>query len=238
MPNLLPPFGLAGPPGPGGEGGGFVPEPSTTPPPVVPGVPVVLPANGAPDLVTQGVSRLIQQYRDKPKIVATVKMLMYLVQDLANAITQVPLLDDFDQTMGVHLDALAEIVGQSRVYYQGYSASDSLLRMLSRMRIVRNYSKGTPEDIILAISKLVSPSTQIQFYSFGSMSCEVELNLQPTDDQIRTLKADVIPRPAAVDLQIAWYLPARYLGWDDDPSGFGLSEIGDDTTGGYMAELI
>src|SRR4051812_48500765 len=121
---------VEGPLGPGP--GGFEPvrvfRSDPSPPPFIPGIAPVAPANGAPDLVTQALSRVITQYREKPKLAAVLLAVAYVFQDIVNAAAGLPALDDFDQAGGVNLDVTASYVGQSRIIAGYTTVSDDFLR--------------------------------------------------------------------------------------------------------------
>jgi hypothetical protein len=221
---------------------GFVVLPSPFVAPVaVPGISPVAPANGAPDLVTQAFSRVITQYRNKPKLAATLLAVAYVFQDIVNAAAFVPFLDDFDHAGGVNLDVTAGYVGQSRIL-GGYTVvSDDFLRILARLRIIRNHSSGTGPEIIAAVASLLgNDGTPINYLSPGQMYADVQIQRQPTALETAAVDSDLLPRPAGVDLVVSWFLTARHFGWDEDLSvgAKGFSEEGDDTTGGCFAEIV
>jgi hypothetical protein len=227
--------------GPGGAGGGgFVGPPSTDPPPFIPGVAPVTAANGAPDLVTVALSRLISQYQGKPKLTARILLTVYLLQDVANALMLIPLLDDPDQASGVNLDVTASLVGQGRVMAGYYVASDAELRILIALRKIRNRSIGSGPEIIEALRALVNDATLITYTSPGMMYIDLQMARQPTAFEVAAIHDDLIPRPMGVGLDASWYVAGNFVGWDDDPDpgAVGLSEIGDDSIGGYLAEFI
>ncbi len=232
---------VGGPPGPGGFERRRVFRSSTSPPVVVPGIAPVAPANGAPDLVTQARSRVITQYRGATKLLATIDALSYLVQDLANAAALIPVYDDFDQAGGVNLDATAELIGQTRTL-AGYTViSDDFLRILARLRIIRNHSNGTGPEIIAAVAALLgNDGTPVNYLSPGRMYADVQVQRQPTALEAAAVDSDLLPRPAGVDLVVSWFLTTRHFGWDEDVSAgaLGFSEEGDDTTGGCFAEIF
>lgn len=238
---MLRPPRIDGPPGPVGFRRRLAGLASTTPAPIVPGIPVVVPAAGAPDLITQALSRIITQYRNKPKLAATLLAVAYVFQDIVNAAVVVPTLDDFDQAGGVNLDVTASYVGQSRVLAGYVTISDDFLRILARLRIIRNHSIGAGPEIIAATAALFNnDGTLVTYTSPGGMYVDLQVARQPTALEAAAVNSDLLPRPAGVDLSPSWYVPTNFVGWDDDPDpgAVGMSEEGDDSIGGYLAEFI
>ena len=188
-----------------GWGGGSLPVATSDP------LALVAPVPGAPDLITQGRSRIIQQYKDKPKLAAELDMILSAYQDLANALVLIPQLDDLDFATGVNLTVTAALIGQARVLPNGSTVSDDLLRILAKARILRNRSHGTGEDIIAVAFAIFG--VEIRFISFGYMSINVMVGRDPTVDEISALQADILPRPAAVQMTVGSYVPGGFFGF-------------------------
>lgn len=240
---------VGGPPGPVGFERRKVFRTDTSPPVVVPAIPVVGPVigpviglgAGTPDLVTQALSRIITQYRNKPKLAATLLAVAYVFQDIVNAAMGVPLLDDLDLAGGVNLDVTASYVGQARLLAGYVTIADDFLRVLARLRIIRNRSSGTGPEIIAAVAALLgNDGTPVNYLSVGQMHVDVQVQRQPTALETAAIDSDLLPRPAGVDLVVSWFLASRHFGWDEDVSvgARGFSEEGDDTTGGCFAENV
>ncbi len=210
---------------------------STTPPADVPGISPVAPANGAPDFVTLGRSRLIEQYKRSPKLIAEIDATLYLLQDLANAAALIPVFDDIDQAGGVNLDATAELVGQFRTLAGQVTITDDFLRVLTRLRIIRNGSSGTGPEVIAAVAALM-PGTPVALSNRGSMYAEAQVQRAPTTLEAAAVQSDLLPRPGGVELVVSWYTPARHFGWSSDPTAVGFGELTDSTKGGCFAEII
>ncbi len=213
---------------------------SPAPPVVVPGIVPVTAANGAPDLVTTALSRLISKYQGKPRLTARILAFVYLMQDYANALASDPWLNDPDRASGVNLEITAALVGQGRVLSGYFVASDDQLRVLIRMRIIRNRAIGAGPDIIAALATLLNDTTLITYVSPGQMFIDLQMARQPTAFETAVIQGDLIPRPMAVDMPVSWYAIDNYIGWDDDPGAgaVGMSEVTDDSIGGWLAEII
>lgn len=97
------------------------------------------------------ISRLIEQYKDKPYIEALLTSWLGQVQDLENALFEVLQERNIDDSVGVQLDVLGDVVGQFR-----NSDDDEIFRTSIRVRILINNSEGTPEDIIRVVTAILA----------------------------------------------------------------------------------
>lgn len=212
----------------------------TTPAVVVPGIATVTAIEGAPDLVTVALSRLISQYQGKPRLTARILAFVYLMQDFANALVSASWLDDPDRASGVNLDVTAALVGQGRILTGYFVTTDDQLRILIRLRIIRNRSIAAGPEIIEAMRALLNDSTLITYVSPGQMYIDLQMARQPSEFEAAAIHDDLIPRPMGVSLDASWYVASNYVGWDDDPAAgaVGMSEEGDDSIGGWLAEVI
>jgi len=106
------------------------------------------------DWITRARSRLYEQFRDKPKLLAVVDAYAAQLQaldDAGQALTMIlsidPITDDTESPLygvgrGVQLQRIGRIVGQP---YTG--EPDDLYRLRLRARIKVNKSSGTPEEL-------------------------------------------------------------------------------------------
>jgi hypothetical protein len=108
--------------------------------------------------VDRATSRLIMQFRDKPRIVAFVAAIANEVQQLENAAWDVLLLRALDNplTSGAQLDMIGRVVGQARE-----GNSDAAYIPLLRARIKTNRSDGRTETLIAITLLLLGLSTAL-----------------------------------------------------------------------------
>ncbi len=101
----------------------------------------------------QGAARRIIQYISKPRFAELLCIFMAQIQDAEDAGFQLATERTVDTAVGVQLDGLGDIVGQTR---QGLSDDD--YRPLIRARIRANNSEGTAPNIIdVAVAALNNP---------------------------------------------------------------------------------
>lgn len=112
---------------------------------------------GAGDLIAQNtthadrVSRLIEQWQDKPDLVSILRSYLAQAQDIEDALFEIINERDLDSAVGVQLDTLGRLVKQPRT-----TSDDARFRTSIRARIAINRSNGTAEDLIKVASLLLS----------------------------------------------------------------------------------
>jgi hypothetical protein len=196
----------------------------------------------APDLVAQGLARLATQYRQSPKFIAMLTFLIQGVKDLADVAAQIPGLLDPAVATVKNLDVVGQLVGQSRVLSSGTEVSDTLFRGLIALRIARNASKGTSPELVAALTAVLSPPFQVspipfRYFDLGGMSVGLEAGTgtPPSADLRALVNGGPLPVAMGVGFSKAWYDPASYFGFDEDPDAKGFGIAGDATKGGKFA---
>lgn len=111
------------------------------------------------DHIQRGLSRLIAQFQEKPRIDALIRPWLRQIQRLENAAWEVINLRGIDDREGVGLDLLGAIVGRGR---SGLSDEDYRLAIRAQIRI--NRSSGSTEDVI-AVGILSLPDGTYWEYS-------------------------------------------------------------------------
>lgn len=103
------------------------------------------------------VSRLIEQFKDKPDLEALIRIYLRQVQDLEDAAFEVILERDLDNAVGVQLSTIGDIVGQPRT-----TADDDRFRAAIRARIAINLSDATAEDVIKVANLLLQEAYELR----------------------------------------------------------------------------
>lgn len=106
------------------------------------------------DHVAQGLSRLIEQYKGKPRIQGFLESWLEEVQELSDAAWAVILSRLVDHATGHHLRVLGKIAGQP-----WREESDERFRVLVRARIAANISSGTVDDLLRVASLVLGAAT-------------------------------------------------------------------------------
>jgi hypothetical protein len=106
---------------------------------------------------TDALNRLLYQYKDKSNIESLIKDICATqIQDLENVLFQLFSRLDIDASVGVQLDNIGEIVGQSRS-----GLSDTVYRLFLKARIGANVSEGDIPRVI-DVWKLITRSNIVE----------------------------------------------------------------------------
>lgn len=180
-------------------------------------------------------ARVISQYRNSQKLLATLDALVAHLQDIEDVLTVIPTLDDPAIATGVNLDVTGDLVGQSRLLINGDVVNDTQYRLLIAARIARNTSHGTGPEIIAELETIFG--VEVRFSDLGGMAISISVGRIPTADEIAVLQADILPRPMGVKL-FTQYHAAGAFGFDDTPGATTFSENGGASVGTGFAEIF
>lgn len=100
--------------------------------------------------MTVGLSRLIEQYRNKPRIVMWILCYLQQVQYLEDAIHATVEAWDIDNATGWRLETIGALVGQQRI-----GSTDAVYRVFIKARIRANRSLGKYEDLAAVANILI-----------------------------------------------------------------------------------
>lgn len=146
-------------------------------PPVVSDIPDYTTRDGLEwtnDHCTRGMSRLIEQYKDKPRIEAIVCTINDQVQDLETALWRLYTERGIDYAYGIQLDKLGEIVGEERK-----GQTDEPYRRFIRVRILVNKSDGKFEQLLeialLALNDAEVPA-EVKVTEYFPAAVDVTIN--------------------------------------------------------------
>lgn len=121
------------------------------------------------DHVAQARARLIEQYKDKPKILVIVDALARQVQEVEDAIFDVFVQSAIEDALGSQLDDLGDIVGEAR---QG--VPDDEYRGFIRARIRVNRSSGKREELIQIVQFIQDDELGVAFDEYYPASIRIE----------------------------------------------------------------
>lgn len=106
------------------------------------------------DHVERGLSRLLEQFRGKPRIEAWIRSYLEEVQELSDAAWSVLVSRLIDTATGEQLTVLGRLVGQTTRL-----ADDERFRVLVRARIAVNLSRGRWNEILRVANLLLGGTT-------------------------------------------------------------------------------
>ena len=147
---------------------------------------------------------ITSEYQSAPNFMAYAAALLKYLDDLSQLLLQMQIAFDLDQAVGVQLDVLGTIIGQSRqMTFQpsnGVSPTldDTTYRLLLRARIVQNQWDGTI-DSLQTVWQSLFPGGRIIVQDGQNMTATIILVgsfTSITEDLIRN--GLIVPRPAGV----------------------------------------
>lgn len=177
------------------------------------------------------VDKLPSQFRDKLFMEEFTKALAGEVQELEDASFQVILDRWLTTAIGVQLDLLGEIVGETRA-----GRTDEDYRVFLQIRILRNLSQGETETII-SVVKVVTGTDQIIVEDRGNAKIKVtyidaalSITNQEVAEGVRSIRA------AGVGIRVLESV-SDYFGFSDDSGSLGFGDSGDSTVGGRFSSV-
>ena len=165
--------------------------------------------------VEEGKAMLLEQFKDKPRLAALLGVFLGQVQAAESALWQLFSERTVDTAIGVQLDSLGTIVGETR---QGLSDAD--YRTLIRGRIAANKSMGREGDLRdVAFACLGSDSSSVISRTFAPAEVEVTVGDPITAFSPYTVARLLkIARAACVRLVLRWTQQV-------ESSTFGVSDL-------------
>lgn len=134
------------------------------------------------DHLAQGLLRLLEQYKNKPKIEGLLTSLMQPSQDMEDASFAM-----YARTLAAATGVTLENIGQFAGVIRIAGESDDDLRARIYVQLIRNNSQGTPEAII-AGALLVAPDAVVQLVEYANAAFSLSmLGTVLTQDQVDSL---------------------------------------------------
>ena len=147
---------------------------------------------------------ITSEYQGSPKFLQWLSILLQPLDDASQCLEGMTLAFDLDYAVGVQLDTLGVIIGQSRTMTfqpsNGVSPvlDDTTYRLLLRARIARNQWDGTI-DSLQSTWQTLFPGGQISVEDAQNMSATIVLSGAFTSIAQDLIKNDlIVPRPAGV----------------------------------------
>lgn len=114
--------------------------------------------------------------------------------------------------------------------------TDEQYRRLIKATIIRNYSKGTGDDVLNALSMILD--TDLVFvHDAGSMIFGIGIGrILSFQELVLATQLNILPRPAAVNIGYrVMFDNSNFFGFDDTPNAIGFIEEGAVSGGGQFA---
>lgn len=121
------------------------------------------------------VKNLLEQYKDKPNLLAFIEVYAKQLQEVEDALCPFDERLDIDLSSGQQLDEIGDIVVQGRV-----GSTDPRYRILLKTKIGINTSKGEGPKVI-EIVKTLTESAYVHLINLGGAAIDLEITTDITD---------------------------------------------------------
>ena len=202
------------------------------------------PAGKVEDHVSEGLDFLLEQFKTKPRVEAFLSVLLDQVQDLENVLWDLYTKRTLDDSEGVQLDGLGDIVGEERA-----NRTDAVYRRFIRVRILVNHSNGQPEELY-AIGLLAlegTPDPVLRIWEQQPKSITINLDVDITGRDITAAQMTTLFRQAkdaGVKLAFVYQVDPDTFTWGDSnnlgtsaTTGWGDVPGGPYADGGHWASV-
>lgn len=162
------------------------------------------------DHVEHGLSRLLEQFKGKPRLEAWISSYLEGVQELTDAAWAVLVMRLIDDAVGEQLTVLGRLVGQPRIV-----EDEERYRVLVRARIAVNSSSGKPDDLIRVANLLFGADAEYSMHEFFPAALVFSIN--EAIDVIPALEQGMLDEAAAggvrVDVHFSADEPDELFAW-------------------------
>jgi hypothetical protein len=137
--------------------------------------------------VADAQARLLEQFKNQPKILALVDSLTAPEVDAEAVLFAVRAARNIDTAVGVQLDRIGRIVGEER---QG--REDDVYRLYLKVRVALNRASGTGDEILNVMSLVLGDSLDaLEFYYPASLVVEA-IDLEVSAPDVARILGDVV----------------------------------------------
>lgn len=186
------------------------------------------------DHPTRALRRIIQQYKNRQKFEALIRIIGERAQSLEDVGYTLFTEQELEFAVGAQLDRYGEIVVQPR---NGFD--DDFYRVLLRVKIGINISSGEPKAIINTI-KILSQAALVHYQNLGDASILIGLDTE-IDPALIGFIYDNMEKVVMAGVRldaITFFDPDEPFSFDGvGPIGMGFSSLASPSTGGKFAYL-
>lgn len=191
------------------------------------------------DHVQQALDRLMQQYKEQPRLAAIITALVQQIQDLEDAIYPLDVGRQLATAVGVQLDGLGELIGLKR-----NGLDDATYRLFLIGTIAKNYSDTTLPTIQTILDLLLDPEVLLIFEKYPA-AIAVEFSGSIREPSLYSLVATLVQGALGAGIRLAYMAvmddtnPFRFLlEGSPGPQGDGFADDEDPGSGGKWSEDI
>jgi hypothetical protein len=180
----------------------------------------------------EALSRLLEQYREKPNISGLISSMASEAQALEDSIWTTHTETLIETAEGAQLDQIGAVVGQAR---QGMD--DATYRVWILARIKLNNTSGSPGEIIDIFRPLLPAGAVMSLVEFFPASFSLRLSGMPYLAELASILVRMLrsAKAAAIRAFLEWQdrADAAVFSFEAGP-GLGFGDAGDPATGGGL----
>jgi hypothetical protein len=152
--------------------------------------------------VESGLSKLLEQFKEKPRLAAWIKSYLLQVQEVEDAVWELLICRLIDDAEGQWLTWLGKIVGQPR-----REGTDDRYRVLVRARIAVNKSHGTGDELLGIASLLLGED--VDFTMTEYFPCSIVFQIDDPIDFIPTFELEMLDEAALAGVRVDVHFSAE-----------------------------
>lgn len=189
------------------------------------------------DHVDQAQAKLLEQFQDKPLLLALLASYIRRIQRLENAVWEVIEIRGIDASEGVGLDAIGVIVGRPRL---GLEDIEYRISLKAQIRI--NRSSGTPEDMIDVTTLSLPDGFDFTYQEFYPATIWIDIIDVITVNPLVIFDNLTRAKPGGVRLIFSYSTDEDAFTFsDDNPTASTTQGFADDisgNTGGFLIDVF
>ena len=182
------------------------------------------------DHVGDGVDRLLEQFKDRPRIVALLTAYLNQVQDLEDVLWELFLDRWISTAVGEQLNVIGRVVGEKR---QG--SLDDEYRAFLRARIRANRSVGLLAELVKIVALIQNDNLQVLAREYDPAAVRLEPVGATVVDARRVARILTSAKPGGVALRYVYSESARASTLLAGDSGGGFTPTANQSPGDYQS---
>ena len=184
-----------------------------------------------------GQSRLATQFRESTNLINCILNLLIEANNLEQVLLDISTDRYLDSAIGVQLDILGIIVGQSREVINNVLQNDSEYRLWLKARITKNSSGTSLEEIISQIKFLID-TPQVLIID-GDTKYSISIGKILTAEEALVFTSGILSKTAGVQVSyLTQYDYDNFFSIGSVPNGLGFGTVLDPLIGGKMGQTI
>ena len=186
--------------------------------------------------VQQALDRLVQQYKEKPKLNAVLTAFIEQLQELETVGKDLNEDRSIFTAAGTNLDNLGTIIGLDRLPGE----SDTVYRAKLQAQISQNIAQGQPE-VVIDTYRLLVENTFVLYQGMypGGVALASPVDFATQDEVDATIAVIESVLPAGVRVEyFGVFDPDEAFAFEGSQPGFGFGDLADANVGGKFAKKV